>query len=187
MARNLKWKILSIILLISFFAWKAWPPKEKIDLGLDLQGGMHLVLKVETEKMPEEVRSGAVDRALEIIRNRIDQFGVREPSIQKQGLDRIVVQLPGITDPERAISLIGKTALLEFKLVEADRGYNSAKLQQAIEGNVPEGCELKFLDPEYFEEEKALLLRKEVALVGENLVDAYVGRDGYGNPDVEFK
>lgn len=189
MSRNLKWKILSIILLILFFAWKAWPPKEKIDLGLDLQGGMHLVLKVETEKIPEEARSGAVDRALEIIRNRIDQFGVREPSIQKQGLDRIVVQLPGISERERerAISLIGKTALLEFKLVEADRSYNSAKLQQAIEGNVPEGCVVKFLDPEYFEEEKSLLLRKDVALAGENLVDAYVGRDEYGNPDVEFK
>lgn len=187
MGRNLKWKVLSIVLIILFFAWKAWPPKEKIDLGLDLQGGMHLVLKVETEKIPEEQRSGAVDRALENVRNRIDRFGVRESSIQKQGLDRIIIQLPGITESERVISEIGKTGLLEFKLVEADRSYNSTRLQQAIEGNVPEDCELNYLSSKYFEEEKALLLRKEVDLAGEYLVDAYVGRDEYGNPDVEFK
>ena len=81
MVRNLKWKILLIILVVFFFGWNAWPPKEKVDLGLDLQGGMHLVLKVDLTKIPKEAREDAVDRALEIIRNRVDEFGVKEPSI----------------------------------------------------------------------------------------------------------
>ena len=91
--------------------------EKSIPLGLDLQGGMHLVLEVDSSKLPPEEAKGAVDRAIEVIRNRIDQFGVAEPIIQKEGTDRIVVQLPGLSDRDRAKELIGKTALLEFKLV----------------------------------------------------------------------
>ena len=86
-------------------------------LGLDLQGGMHLVLEVDASKLPPEEAKGAVDRAIEVIRNRIDQFGVAEPIIQREGTNRIVVQLPGLSDRERARQLIGQTALLVFKLV----------------------------------------------------------------------
>ena len=91
-----------------------------IKLGLDLQGGMYLLLEVDRSKLgPAEARS-AVDQAIQIIRNRIDQFGVAEPSIQKQGENRILIELPGLLDQERAKSLIGQTALLEFKLVKTD-------------------------------------------------------------------
>ncbi len=89
-----------------------------IRLGLDLQGGIHTVLRVETEKLDEAARAGAVDRAIQILRNRIDGLGVAEPVIQKQGNDRIIVDLPGYTDPERAEEIIGQTAQLEFKLLE---------------------------------------------------------------------
>src|SRR5207244_1192759 len=65
----------------------------------------------------QRIRDNVVDQALKIIRNRIDQFGVSEPTVQAQGTDEIVVQLPGIQDPQRAKDLIGKTALLEFKLL----------------------------------------------------------------------
>ncbi|MBN1825138.1 MAG: protein translocase subunit SecD [Candidatus Eisenbacteria bacterium] len=88
-------------------------------LGLDLQGGMHLVLEVDKSKLSEEDAEDAVDRALEIISNRVDQFGVAEPSIQKQGQDRILVQLPGVQDAVQAKKLIGQTALLEFKLARS--------------------------------------------------------------------
>ena len=91
--------------------------EKAIPLGLDLQGGMHLVLEVDRSKLPPEEAAGAVDRAIEVINNRVDQFGVAEPLIQKQGENRIVVQLPGLADRERALALIGQTALLEFKLV----------------------------------------------------------------------
>ncbi|MFH1277933.1 MAG: protein translocase subunit SecD [Candidatus Eisenbacteria bacterium] len=94
-----------------------------LNLGLDLQGGMHLVLQVDRTKLSEDEASDAVDRALEIIRNRVDQFGVAEPSIQRQGDDRIVVQLPGVRNPLQAKSLIGQTALLEFKLVRSSSEF----------------------------------------------------------------
>ncbi len=92
--------------------------QEAIRLGRDLQGGMYVVLRVQMEQLDEKARTDAVDRALQIIRNRIDQFGVTEPIIQKQGNDRIVVELPGFTDTDRAQKLIGETAQLQFKLLE---------------------------------------------------------------------
>src|SRR5581483_8374144 len=70
----------------------------------------------------QRIRDNVVDQALKIIRNRIDQFGVSEPTVQAQGADEIVVQLPGIQDPQRAKDLIGKTALLEFKLLATGPG-----------------------------------------------------------------
>ncbi len=141
MPRNDLWKSLLVVGAVLLSLWTLWPsfqfyqlPREErigapkdtptaklrdksIPLGLDLQGGMHLVLEVDRSKLPPEEAAGAVDRAIEVIRNRIDQFGVAEPIIQKQGEDRIVVQLPGLSDRERAKDLIGQTALLEFKLV----------------------------------------------------------------------
>jgi len=100
-----------------------WTEK-RLKLGLDLQGGSQIMLEVDYEdlKLSESEKKEVVSTALQIIRNRIDQFGVSEPSIQPVGDNRIMVQLPGLTDPSRAKDLIGKTALLEFKLVaESDQ------------------------------------------------------------------
>jgi protein-export membrane protein SecD len=91
--------------------------KQALHLGLDLQGGLQLLLEVDKSRLSAAESKDATDRAMEIIRNRVDQFGVAEPLIQREGEDRIAVQLPGLTDRARAIELIGKTALLEFKLV----------------------------------------------------------------------
>ena len=92
-----------------------------IKLGLDLQGGMHLVLEVYDPDgtMTSEARADAIDRSERILRTRIDQFGVEEPSVQKVGGDRIIVELPGIglNDESRAKDLIQQSAFLEFKLV----------------------------------------------------------------------
>ena len=86
-----------------------------IKLGLDLQGGMYLAYTVEPT--PGLDTDEALDQALEIIRNRIDEFGVSEPSITRQGSDRIIVQLPGVRDPARARGIVERQALLEFKIV----------------------------------------------------------------------
>jgi SecD/SecF fusion protein len=91
--------------------------KESIKLGLDLSGGMHLVLEVDDSQLRDDEKQDVVDRALEIIRNRVDQFGVSEPTIQRQGFKRILVQLPGLQDAERAKRLIGQTAMLEWHLI----------------------------------------------------------------------
>lgn len=90
---------------------------KSLKLGLDLKGGMHLVLEVDDSKLKEDEKQDVVDRALEVVRNRVDQFGVSEPTIQKEGSNRIIVQLPGLQDAERAKRLIGQTAMLEWRLV----------------------------------------------------------------------
>lgn len=87
-----------------------------IKLGLDLQGGSHLVLEVDKVGLDEAVAKDATDRALEVLRNRIDQFGVSEPEIRKAGENRIMVQLAGVA-PEQAKALLSSTAQLEFKLL----------------------------------------------------------------------
>ena len=94
--------------------------QQAINLGLDLQGGIHLVLEVDQSNLSEDEKTDVVARALEIIRNRIDQFGVSEPIIHREGDWRIVVELPGVQDIERAKGLIGKTARLEFKILKSD-------------------------------------------------------------------
>ncbi|HXV27695.1 MAG TPA: protein translocase subunit SecD, partial [bacterium] len=176
-----KWKVLLIILVTAFCIWRAYPPQEKVHLGLDLQGGMQLLLEVDLTKMPEESREDATDRVVEIIRNRIDELGVREPSISKQGLNQVVVQLPGVTDRDRAKEIVGKTAHLEFKLVSED----SALIQKADTGEVPEGYEYK--------ESKEglggtkLLLQAEAILSGDHLTSASVGFDQYGQAIVQLQ
>ena len=141
MIRSNQGKLIGILAVTALALWLLWPSyqyysmtpaqregaknlaelrKKAIHLGLDLQGGLQLLLEVDTQGLkPAEARD-AVERAREIINNRIDQFGVAEPLIQIEGDNRIAVQLPGLTDRGRAIDLIGKTALLEFKVVRTD-------------------------------------------------------------------
>ncbi|MBK8575596.1 MAG: protein translocase subunit SecD [Elusimicrobia bacterium] len=92
-----------------------------MNLGLDLQGGIHLLLELQTSKLPDdraETVNEAMDRAIEVIRNRIDQVGLSEPLIVKQGEKWLVVQMPGVKNRDQAKDLIGRTALLEFRLTE---------------------------------------------------------------------
>ncbi|HYW68954.1 MAG TPA: protein translocase subunit SecD [bacterium] len=133
----MRWKIVLVLVILAFSVWKAsytfrflsLSDEEKagmeteevqaledrsLQLGLDLKGGMHLVLEVDKEGLPADEAQDAMERALEVIGNRIDQFGVAEPSIQREGENRIIVQLPGLQDEQRAKNLIGRTALLEF-------------------------------------------------------------------------
>ena len=102
---------------------RLWPLK----LGLDLQGGMYLALEVDTsaDTLSEAGLNDAVDRTLTTIRNRIDQFGVREPTVQRSG-DRIIVELAGIQDPERGKAIVTQTAFLEFKLITDGTGFAAA-------------------------------------------------------------
>ncbi len=127
--KKFSWRGLVILLFVfgtAFFlaplmvdGLPSWWAKQKVNLGLDLKGGMQIILEVDTSKLPASSKAGAVDNNIEVIRNRIDQYGVAEPIIQKQGEDRIVIQLPGVKDFAAAESLVKKTAMLEFKLVAA--------------------------------------------------------------------
>ncbi len=148
--------------------------KRSLNLGLDLQGGIHLVLEVKTEGMEQQEAQDAVAQAQEVIRNRVDQFGVAEPTIQRQGDNRIIIELPGVQDVQRAKDLVGQTALLEFQLLEPTE--DRTRLIQRID---------QVLAPrEESEEEEDLLLSSTaesaplssmLSTTGENL--AVSGRD----------
>jgi len=166
MEKRVLYKSIFIIAIMGLCAYFAFPFEKRINLGLDLQGGMQLLLKVDTSNIPENLREGVTDLAIEKLRSRIDDLGVSEPSIQRHGVDEILVQLPGVTDRERALSKLGQTGLLEFKLVSSD----IEKLRAAISGNVPEGYELKYSK----DDSAPLLLEKEAVLTGDALSDAMV-------------
>jgi preprotein translocase subunit SecD len=121
----------------------------------------------------QAIRTNAVVQGVETIRNRIDQFGVREPQIIAEGEDRIVVQLPGVKDQQRAIELVGKTALLEFKLVD-----EGASLEEALKGNVPEDDQVlyqKSVDPQSGRATKTpMVVKKRAQLTGDTIKTAKV-------------
>ncbi len=135
------------------------------------------------EKEVADIKKMATDQALETIRNRIDEFGVSEPDIRIQGGNRILLQLPGIKDPERAKDLIGKTAQLTFQLVDDDADVNSA-----LAGTPPVGDEILYQhkqDPATGGTANIpFLIKKRVLLDGSLLTDARVEFDQFQQPQV---
>ncbi len=264
--------------------WKTYMAPEGLRLGLDLQGGMHLVLKVNLKKAEENslefaandlkdtlaeqsisavrttsaqsdtiiytlpntgavekvesliaedfpdinarveakegtfpriflslkderkefLKANAVNQSLEILRNRIDQFGVAEPVIIRQGEDEIVIQLPGVKDPKRALKLLGDTAQLEFKVVADSTGLNlqefvnqaiatkqwatgesMTKLNRALQGRLPDNTSL-FFEKETDKETQVerhipILLENKILMTGEMIKDAQVRVGGTFN------
>lgn len=103
-----------VAILLGIFAWRAFPLGERTNLGLDLQGGLSVILQAQPTKAHETITSDDMDRAVKIIQDRVNKLGAAEPEIQRQGDDKISVQLPGIKNPDQALSIIGQTASLEF-------------------------------------------------------------------------
>ncbi len=97
-----------------------------LKLGLDLQGGIHLALEIDESRGQVQDRAGAIDRALTVIRTRVDEFGVAEPLIQRVGTDRIVVELAGIDDPGRAKQIVQRSAFLEWRIVDMQDRFKEA-------------------------------------------------------------
>jgi protein-export membrane protein SecD len=175
-------------------------PRWLLNLGLDLKGGTHLLMELDVSKLDAKADvADALARAIEIIRNRIDQFGVAEPLIAKQGDRWIVVQLPGITNSAQAKELVGKTARLEFRMVDSSEKGQQALSKIAALGNpfmgeplslstaaaklVPEGMSLLRSKDGY-----PVLLSQEIPLTGASLETARVETGGdYGMPVVSFK
>ena len=133
---NLKYRVLLIVVLLAASAWSLFPRKviERVKRGdryvfdtvtrvplkrgLDLQGGMHLALEIDESKGTVPDRAEALDRAIKVVRTRIDEFGVAEPVVQKSGDNQIIVELPGIDDPQRAMAVVQKSAFLEFQITD---------------------------------------------------------------------
>lgn len=116
MLRRDRWRLLLVAVMVLVALFLVFPVKGRINLGLDLKGGAHIVLQAK-DTAESKVSEDSLERLLAVLRNRVDQFGVAEPVIQREGADRIIVDLPGVQDPDAALELIGKTALLEFRAV----------------------------------------------------------------------
>ena len=134
---NLKWRLLTIVAALALSAWFLFPRdvsvkrrdaqgilrdtverRVPLNLGLDLQGGMQMALEIDESKQAITDKADAIERALKVVRTRLAGFGVSEPVVQKTGDDRIIVQLPGVEDRERAIAVVREQAFLEFKITD---------------------------------------------------------------------
>ncbi len=173
-------------------------PKWLVNLGLDLKGGTHMVMELQVDKLdPKTPLNDAMQQAIEILRNRIDQFGVAEPLIVRQGARWIVVQLPGVTDSQHAKELVGKTAQLEFRMVDDSEKARAAmnkilELGNPFEGVIASTAAAKLVPAglQLFKgkDSAMYLLQKEVPLTGASLDTAKVETGGeYGMPVVAFK
>ena len=127
-----------------------------------------------SEQKIKETRNYAIDQNITIIRNRVNELGVAEPLVQRQGQERIVVQLPGVQDTARAKEILGATATLEFKMV-----YQDGDVGAALRGRVPPKAKLYQKSPQ-----GPVLLEKRVRLTGDHIIDAQGAFDQYGMPKV---
>ncbi len=129
MFKTMRGRIIAIVLVCLAAGYQLW--SNGLSLGLDLQGGIHLALEVEDPDgtMTPEARIDAIAQAETVIRNRIDQYGVEEPIIQRNG-DRLIVELAGIDDEDRARELIQQSAFLEFKLVRPTSEFGQPDIRQ---------------------------------------------------------
>jgi preprotein translocase subunit SecD len=251
MTKIVAWRSAIIVVVVGFSLYFAIPLDKKINLGLDLQGGMHLVFEVDVDKAllssldgevdalrkqlekagvavtsirrdasniivdltnpaqadlaektvkgdysmmevaswaPDKrgmrlaytsdykktIHDNAIGQALETLRNRIDQFGVSEPTIQSEGGNRILIQLPGVKDRDRAINLIGKTARLDFRMLNEETSP-----QGAIERGAPADSEILYerkADPitKKVTEKIPFLVKKKTEMTGQYVANAHV-------------
>ena len=195
---------------------------KKISLGLDLQGGMHLVLQANFEGIQEKLgreltekdRNEITQQALELLRNRIDKFGVSEPSIRPRGNEAIEIQLPGVKDPEGVKNAIGTTGSLEYRIVDDKYTELATKLyrEKFSENGVPaeEAAQFEFIKnlgkeiglPSDLEilffysrdnetgdifPDYPIALSREISLAGTDIQEAVVDRDEYGQIIVMFR
>lgn len=210
MLKKDRWRLILVAIVVVAALLSVFPVGERIKLGLDLKGGAHILLQAKgTPENP--LTEDSVERLLAVLRNRIDQYGVSEPLIQREGKDRVIIDLPGVADPEAALELIGKTALLEFRQVfeatgavppgpqrpnyesqeeflSAQARWDEAKRQiDAVAEDMRARAEE---DPgmtmSRSEEGEAYLLGK-VYVSGKDLVDARTSFDNLGRPVVTLQ
>jgi SecD/SecF fusion protein len=173
-----------VMLLVAFSIATIWPPKEKIQLGLDIQGGTSFLIRLMGGD--KEVNKGMLDQAVEVIRKRIDYFGVSEPVISPVGNDRILVQIPGLDTAkiQEAREQLSRVAKLEFRLVYPDNGERLRAIDEGKEVIPPEyRIEVYKMAAEGNEKprEERLLVKKKADLGGDRVREshAYYGNEGW--------
>ncbi|HUE62691.1 MAG TPA: protein translocase subunit SecD [Chthoniobacterales bacterium] len=173
-----------VMLLVAFSIATIWPPKEKIQLGLDIQGGTSFLIRLMGGD--KDVNKGMLDQAVEVIRKRIDYFGVSEPVISPVGNDRILVQIPGLDTAkiQEAREQLSRVAKLEFRLVYPDNGERLRAIDEGKEVIPPEyRIEVYKMTAEGNEKprEERLLVKKKADLGGDRVKEshAYYGNEGW--------
>jgi SecD/SecF fusion protein len=173
-----------VTLLAGFFIYAIWPPEKKITLGLDIQGGTSFLIRLMGGD--KEVNKGMLDQAVEVIRKRVDQFGVSEPVISPVGNDRILVQIPGLDTAkiQEARGQLSRVAKLEFRLVYPDNGDRLRAIDDGKEVIPPEyRIETYKMAAEGNEKprEERLLVKKKADLGGDRVKEshAYYGNEGW--------
>src|SRR6266403_630982 len=173
-----------VMLLVAFSIATIWPPKEKIQLGLDIQGGTSFLIRLMGGD--KEVNKGMLDQAVEVIRKRVDYFGGGEPIITPVGNDRILVQIPGLDTAkiQEAREQLSRVAKLEFRLVYPDNGERLQAIDAGTEVVPPEyRIEVYKMTAEGNEKprEERLLVKKKADLGGGrvNETNAYYGNEGW--------
>lgn len=147
-----------------------------MDFTESVSGERFALIASFTELRLQELRNYAVEQNITILRNRVNELGVAEPLVQRQGASRIVVELPGVQDTARAKEILGATATLEFREVDT-----SADLAAAASGRIPAGTEVK-----YDRNSRPVVLKKRVILGGSSITDASSSSDEYGRPQVNI-
>src|SRR2546427_2536082 len=173
-----------VMLLVAFSIATIWPPKEKIQLGLDIQGGTSFLIRLMGGD--KEVNQGMLGQAVEVIRKRVDYFGVGEPVISPVGNDRILVQIPGLDTAriQEAREQLSRVAKLEFRLVYPDNGERLRAIDEGKEVIPPEyRIEVYKMTAEGNEKprEERLLVKKKADLGGDRVKEshAYYGNEGW--------
>jgi preprotein translocase subunit SecD len=134
MFKTLRGRIVTVVVIVAIAVWQLFEHRSEtgdwLKLGLDLKGGMHLVLEVDDPQgtMTADARADMIERVEMIVRTRIDEFGIDEPLIQRVGGDRLIVELAGITDEEQAKGIVTRNAFLEFKMVQQQASDMDAAL-----------------------------------------------------------
>lgn len=186
---NNQQKIRMTIVLLCFVAAVVAFLKIPINLGLDLQGGTQLIL--EAKETPQiKVTNDAMIGAMGVIRNRIDGLGIAEPLIQRKGMDQIIVEMPGISDPEHAIKMIGQTALLEFAEAEWAPDNVESLTPDKLEVLAGKGARIahvQHLDEKGRVVNETPIILKNTAITGADLQMATPGTDQYGKPVVNIE
>jgi preprotein translocase subunit SecD len=154
-------------------------PTGRSDLDITTLPGNIIEIRL-TEEAKTSLTRRAVSQSIEVIRRRIDETGTKEPAITRQGVDRIVLQAPGESDPEKLKRLVGKTARLTFQMVD-----DSVSPEDAVAGRIPPGAEL--LDQVGAGGGSKLLVRRREIVSGDNLVDAQPGFDDKGGSSINFR
>ncbi len=214
MLRKDRWRLIAMIAVVAVSA--AVVLRGRVNLGLDLRGGAHIVLQA-TGTSDAPVTPDTLDRLRTVLEKRVNQYGLTEPTLQKQGTDRMIVDLPGVEDPQAALRLIGKTALLEFRRVErtlyqagalppraqrknydSDEDFNAAverwnAFKEQQEKNKAEAAEqLKTFKAENgqvaaSDEAGSIFLLDKVLLTGNELSNARQDHDQLGRPAVSIE